>query len=110
MASAYTSCADIANHGFLDQGRKVEFKRFGFPVVPDFGGTAHAYCGTTLKACLSDLLAWQAKPSREASLRGYIIKSRVKGAERILLAQPYSPNLFRQGDILGPTLGSLRSI
>ena len=35
---------------------QVPVKRFGFPIVPDFGGTAHAYCGTSLEACIGDLL------------------------------------------------------
>ena len=88
----------------LDKAGAIKIMRHGFPIVPDFGGTAHAYCGTTLEACLGDLLAWHGKPSHELSLRGYIIKSRVKRAENILLAEPYSPNLFQQGDIPGPTL------
>jgi uncharacterized protein YecT (DUF1311 family) len=54
--------------------RQVEIKRFGFPVVPDFGGTAHAYCGTTLSACIGDLLEWHVKPQREAAIRGYTAK------------------------------------
>eukprot|EP00973_Karenia_brevis_P047438 6586387-Karenia_brevis.AAC.1 len=37
-------------------------------------------------------------------LKGYIIKSRVRDAENLLLAQPYSPHLFRQGTLLGPQL------
>ena len=38
----------------VDGMGKVMIKRFGFPLVPDFGGTAHAYCGSTLEACLGD--------------------------------------------------------
>ena len=30
----------------LDQQGARKIKRYGFPIVPDFGGTAHAYCGT----------------------------------------------------------------
>ena len=50
----------------LDQGRQVEIKRYGFPVVLDFGGTAHAYCGTSLEACIGDLQEWWMKPHKEA--------------------------------------------
>ena len=46
--------------------------RFGFPVVPDFGGTAHAYCGTTMDAALGDLLSWELKPRLEDMLKAYI--------------------------------------
>ena len=42
----------------LDKAGNVQVLRLGFPIVPDFGGTAHAYCGTTLDACLGDLLPW----------------------------------------------------
>eukprot|EP00973_Karenia_brevis_P027295 3763455-Karenia_brevis.AAC.1 len=40
----------------LDKAGCIKILRFGFTIVPDFGGTAHAYCGTTLDACIGDLL------------------------------------------------------
>ena len=70
--------------------------------VPDFGGTAHAYCGDSLSACIGDLLEWWVRPQRESAIRGYIIKSRVRQADHLLIARPYSPHLFRQGAPLGP--------
>ena len=88
----------------LDKAGAVKIHRFGFPIVPDFGGTAHAYCGSTLPAALGDLLPWWHKPRLEDMLRGYIIKSRVKATEDIFIAQPYSPHLFRQGLLPGPRL------
>ena len=54
----------------LDDSGNVKMLRYGFPIVPDFGGTAHAYCGTTLNACLGDLLEWHKKPSQDGALRG----------------------------------------
>ena len=80
----------------VDPAGNVKVLRYGFPVVPDFGGTAHAYCGETLEACLGDLLPWHQKPRGEDALRAYIIKSRVRDASRLLLAQAYRPQLFRQ--------------
>ena len=80
----------------LDKEGNVKIARFGFPVVPDFGGTAHAYCGSTLEATLGDLLPWYQKPQMADMLKAYIIKSRVREAENLLLVQPYSPHLFRQ--------------
>ena len=53
--------------------RQVQINRCGFPLAPDFGGTAHAYCGFSLDACIGDLLDWWDKPNRETSVRGYII-------------------------------------
>ena len=80
----------------------LKLQRYGFPLVPDFGGTAHAYCGETLDAALGDLLAWHKKPCLDDTLRGYIILSRVRRADHMLLAQPYSPALFSQGTPPGP--------
>ena len=88
----------------VDRAGAIKILRHGYSIVPDFGGTAHAYGGTALDACLGDVPAWSAKPTRAADLRGYVIKSRVKRAQNILLAQPYWPHLFRQGDLPGPTL------
>ena len=82
--------------------RQVEIKRYGFPIVPDFGGTAHSYCGDSLSACIGDLLEWWVRPQRDGAVRGYIIKSRVGQADHLLLARPYSPHLFRQGVPQGP--------
>ena len=86
---------------YLDQNKQVEIKRYGFPIVPDFGGTAHAYCGTSLEACIGDLQEWWMKPHKEASIRGYIIKSRIRRTENLILAGPYNPCLFRMGLLLG---------
>ena len=88
----------------LDRDGNVKVIRFGFPLVPDFGGTAHAYCGTTMDAALGDLLSWELKPRLEDMLKAYFIKSRVKEAQHLMLSQPYSPHLFRQGLLPGPAL------
>ena len=88
----------------LDANGQVKVRRFGFPIVPDFGGTAHAYCGSTLDACIGDLLPWYHRPRRDDALRAYIVMSRVQDVSDILLAQPYSPQLFRQGVLPGPDL------
>ena len=88
----------------LDKEGKVKVIRYGFPIAPDFGGTAHAYCGSTMSATLGDLLQWDKKPTLEDMLRAYIIRSRIKEADKIMLAQPYSPQLFRQGLLPGPQL------
>ena len=83
---------------------RQQVQRFGFPIVPDFGGTAHAYCGSTLVACIGDLLQWSATPRRDDALRAYIIISRVRDACNVLIAQPFSPALFSQGVLPGPHL------
>ena len=88
----------------LDKHHTVFVKRYGFPLIPDFGGTAHAYCGDTLDAVIGDLLPWSQIPTLDLALRAYIIKSRVRDSSQLLLAQPYSPMLFRQGVQPGPHL------
>ena len=88
----------------LDGQGNVKITRYGFSIVPDFGGTAHFYCGTSLDACIGDLLPWWRKPQMDDQLRGYIIKSRVRDASKLLTTQPYSPHLFRQGILPGPNL------
>ena len=88
----------------LDKDNQVHVRRHGFPIVPDFGGTAHAYCGDTLKAIIGDLMHWHHIPNLDNALRAYIIKSRVRHHDNLLLAQPYSPMLFRQGVQPGPHL------
>ena len=91
-------------HWSVDAAGAVKVRRYGFPIVPDFGGTAHAYCGSTMEATLGDPLPWTQKPRLEDMLKGYIIKSRIRDASNLLLAQPYSPHLFRQGLLPGPAL------
>ena len=86
----------------LGASGQIKIVRYGFTVVPDFGGTAHFYCGTSLTACVGDLLAWWQKPRRDEALRGYIIKSRVKESDALLLTQPNSPQHIRQGVLPGP--------
>jgi hypothetical protein len=37
---------------YVDKGSTLGVSRFGFEILPDFGGTAHGYCGSTLQAAL----------------------------------------------------------
>ena len=87
-----------------DAANKAKVKRIGFPVVPDFWGTVHGYCGTTLEATQSDLLEWYKKPTHDDMQKAYINESRVSTIDKLLIVQPYSPQLFRQGELPGPAL------
>ena len=82
----------------------IEVHRTGFQLAPDFAGTAHQFCGSTVSACKGDLLHWSVTPTLDSFLRAYIIRSRVRRADDMLIVQPYSPNLFQQPDLPGPTL------
>eukprot|EP00973_Karenia_brevis_P001302 177615-Karenia_brevis.AAC.1 len=53
-----------------------------------------AHCETTMEAAIGDLLPWFQKPRLDDMLKGYIIKSRVRDAKKLLLAQPYSSHLL----------------
>ena len=87
-----------------DAAKKAKVKRIGFPLVPEFGGTVHAYCGTTLSAAQSDLLEWHRKPSVDDMQKAYINESRVSSLDQLLIVQQYSPDLFRQGELPGPRI------
>jgi len=69
----------------LDGHGKVKVLRYGFPIVPDWSGTAHAYCGSTLEACMGDLLPWTQRPRKDDALKAYIIKSRVRDSASLVL-------------------------
>ena len=79
-------------------------RRIGFALAPEFGGTIHGYCGDTLDADLLDLLEWHRKPSMDDQHKAYVGKSRTREADHTLIVQPYSPHLFRQGELPGPNI------
>ena len=58
--------------------------------------------GATLGACTLDLGTWDATTSREAQLSGYMCLSRVRKSEDLCIVQPFSPNLFSHGELIGP--------
>ena len=87
-----------------DKAGFAKVRRLGFAIVPEFGGTIHGYCGETLDATLLNLLEWHRKPTLEDMHKGYVGRSRTRQADHMLLVQPYSPHLFRQGEMPGPTI------
>ena len=88
----------------LDREGNAKIQRRGFEIMPDFGGTAHGYCGSTLQAAIVDLLQADRTPTRDDMLKAYIAVSRVRTADALLIVQPYHPMLFRQGMLPGPHL------
>ena len=89
---------------YMDKLKQAPVRRRGFQLVPDFAGTAHAYCGDTLDTCKGDLLEWHKLPTFEMMQRACIIRSRAQSIDRCMLARPYSPALFNQGTLPGPDL------
>ena len=58
--------------------------------------------GATLEACALDLGFWDTAPSRDAQLSAYMCLSRVKRCEDVCVTQAFSPNLFQNGELIGP--------
>ena len=81
----------------LDADDTIEIHRRGFPVVPNFSTTIDGATGKTVDTALVDLGNVSVVPSFARAMRGYIALSRVKKVDDLLLAQPFSPALFRQG-------------
>ena len=94
----------VFRHWTRDKDGYAKVRRKGFQLVPDFSGTAHSYTGYTMDAAIADCLPWNRTTKREDMLRAYICVSRVRTADDVLIIQPYSPWLFRQGEVLGPHL------
>ena len=86
----------------LEANGKATVSRRGFPIASDYAGTAHSFMGATLGACTLDLGTWDATTSREAQLSGYMCLSRVRKSEDLCIVQPFSPNLFSHGELIGP--------
>ena len=86
----------------LETNGKATVSRRGFPIASDYAGTAHSFMGATLGACTLDLGTWDATTSREAQLSGYMCLSRVRKSEDLCIVQPFSPNLFSHGELIGP--------
>ena len=81
-----------------------EIRRTGFPLVPDFASTIHAITGQELEHEILDLKSFSESVSEEQQMMAYIGLSRVKRADGLLLADPFSPCLFQQGKVIGPTV------
>ncbi len=77
---------------------------FLFTVASDFSGTAHSFAGSSLAAAWIDCLPWDTKPDKAAQLSGYMSMSRLSHTDDMYFTQPFSPELFSQGDLPGPSL------
>ena len=86
----------------LETNGNATVSRRGFPIASDYAGTAHSFMGATLGACTLDLGTWDATTSREAQLSGYMCLSRVRKTEDLCIVQPFSPNMFSHGELIGP--------
>ena len=88
----------------LDKGWTQKIERHGFTIASDFSGTAHSFQGANLEAAITDCNEWNVMPSRKDQLTGYMCLNRIETAESLCIVQPFSPYLFQQGDLPGPSL------
>ena len=88
----------------ISEGTKMKAKRRGFHVVPDFGQTAHSVQGASLATVIVDCLAVDLCCRETEMLAAYIGLSRVRRKEALLIAEPFSPALFCQGQPPGPEI------
>ena len=79
-------------------------KRTSFFLIPDFGSTAHMCQGQTLDAAFVDPMEAWAKVHLDMQIAVYVMLSRVKRLASLVLMQPFSPWLFRQGALPGPNI------
>ncbi|CAK0873882.1 unnamed protein product [Prorocentrum cordatum] len=85
-------------------GFKAMVKRAGFPLVPHFAAAAHCVTGATLPQAIIDLLDARTTPRSSMVPTGYVAISRTRRADDLIITQPFSPMLFRQGHQTGPWL------
>jgi hypothetical protein len=85
-----------------ERGPGASVWRTGYQLVPNLGGTAHSFTGSTLDAGIVDLLDRSRTPRFDDVPRSYVAISRVRDASNLLLAQPLPPCLFRMGPQPGP--------
>ena len=88
----------------LDVAGNVKIARRGFTLATDLAGTAHSFVGATLASAIVDLGSLWQVPTHDAQLTGYVCASRVRRVTDLVVAHPYSPELFTQGDLTGPKL------
>ena len=79
----------------VNESSKARVHRKGFPLVPDFASTAFMMQGTTLDAEIADCGNALTTPGLTEMLTTYVILSRIRKADSLLLLQAFSPYLFQ---------------
>ena len=83
-----------------ENGSKVT--RHGFTLVPDYASTGFTCRGETLEAAIAECGDITTTARLTEVLTTYVILSRVKRADRLLLLRAFSPNMFKFGTPPGP--------
>ena len=88
----------------VNEMTNIKARRKGFQIVPDYGNTAHSEQGASEPAAIVDCLQSDHVCKTTDSISSYIGITRVKEKEALLISEPFSPALFRQGEQEGPEM------
>ena len=86
----------------VNNNSDAKVTRKGFTLVPDLASTAFMIQGTTLPAEIAECGDVFAMPGLTEMVTTYVILSRVRCADSLLLLRAFSPYLFRVGSPPGP--------
>ena len=82
------------------QGSKI--KRLGFTLIPDYASTAFMIQGSILRAAIADCGDVSDVGGLSELMTTYVILSRVKSANGLLLLRAFCANLFQMGALPSP--------
>ena len=86
----------------VNEASGAQVSRRGFTLVPDGASTAFMVQGSTLLAALADCGDIFTLPGLTEMVNAYVILSRVRTADTLLLLRAFSLQLFRTGTPPGP--------
>ena len=94
----------VISQWLLDTEENIEISRKGFPIMPNLCMIIGGATGRTLTSSIADLGSFYDKATYTKAMKSYISLSQVTCAEDVLIAQTFSPALFRLGPQPWPTL------
>ena len=80
----------------------AKIRRKGFTLLPDYASTAFMIQGATLAAGIADCGDIADYGGLSELMTTYVILSRVKSADGLLLLRAFCPNMFQMGALPGP--------
>ena len=86
----------------LNEAVGAKITRKGFTLLPDYAGTAFMIQGATLAAGIADCGDIQDYGGLSELMTTYVILSRVKSADGLLLLRAFCQNTFQMGALPGP--------
>ena len=86
----------------LNENSGTKIRRKGFALLPDYASTAFMIQGATLRAGIADCGDVVDFGGLSELMTTYVILSRVKSANGLLLLRAFCPNLFQMGALPGP--------